>query len=210
MRPMRETPSQTAGPFVHIGLTPSIAGLARPYGEDLGSGPLYREGVRGERITLTGRILDGAGGIVRDALVEAWQADADGLYPSPSETRGRADPAFIGWGRAAIGEEGGFTFATIMPGAVPGPGPAGTLQAPHVTLWIVARGINLGLHTRMYFPQHGEAHAADPLLSRIDPPVRRGTLIATRNVQGAGPDEADRYHLDIRLQGEGETVFLDI
>lgn len=201
MRPgrLRESPSQTAGPFVHIGLAPRFAGVEGV--ADLGSGPLYREGVRGERITIAGRVIDGTGAEVRDALVEAWQADAAGLYPSPSEARGRADSAFIGWGRSPIGADGCFRFETVRPGPVPDR--HGRVQAPHVTLWVVARGINLGLHTRLYFPEDEAAHASDPLLGRIDPPARRQTLIAQREASGA-------YRFDVRLQGEGETVFLDI
>lgn len=201
MARLRETPSQTAGPYVHIGAVPTFAGVEGVYPEDLGAGPLYRDGVRGERITVTGRVLDGMGAAVRDVVVEIWQADADGLYPSPAETRGRADPAFRGWGRSpAMGEAGAFRFETVKPGKVPLPD--GRVQAPHIAFWVVARGINLGLHTRMYFPEEGEANAVDPVLNRIEHPARRETLVARK--------EADGYHFDIRLQGEGETVFLDV
>lgn len=201
MARLRETPSQTAGPYVHIGTVPTFAGLEGVYPEDLGAGPLYREGVRGERITITGRVLDGMDAPVRDVVVEIWHADADGLYPSPAETRGRADPAFRGWGRsAAYGEEGAFRFETIRPGAVPLPD--GRIMAPHVAFWVVARGINLGLHTRMYFPEEEAANAACPVLARIEHPARRRTLLARR--------EGGAYVFDIRLQGEGETVFLDV
>jgi protocatechuate 3,4-dioxygenase alpha subunit len=201
MARLRETPSQTAGPYVHIGTVPTFAGLEGVYPDDPGAGPLYGEGARGERIAITGRVLDGMDAPLCDAVVEIWQADADGLYPSPAETRGRADPAFRGWGRsAARGEAGLFRFETIRPGPVPLPD--GRTMAPHVAFWIVARGINLGLHTRMYFPEEGEANAADPVLNRIEHPVRRQTLIARREGEG--------YVFDIRLQGEGETVFLDV
>jgi len=201
MARLRETPSQTAGPYVHIGTVPTFAGLEGVYPADLGSGPLYREGVRGTRITVTGRVLDGMDAPLRDAVVEIWHADADGLYPSPAEARGRADPAFLGWGRsAAMGEEAAFRFETIRPGPVPLPD--GRTMAPHIAFWVVARGINLGLHTRMYFPEEDEANAADPIMNRIEHPSRRRTLVARR--EGAG------YVFDIRLQGEGETVFLDV
>ncbi len=198
---LRETPSQTAGPYVHIGMVPSFAGLPGVYPGDLGDGPLYGERAKGERIVITGRIIDGAGEAIRDACVEIWQADAAGLYPSPSETRGEADPHFRGWGRAAVlGGEGLFTFSTIKPGRVPFGD--GRLQAPHAALWIVARGINIGLHTRLYFADEAAANAEDPVLGRIEHPWRRETLIAKRN--------GDTYHLDIVLQGERETVFLDV
>jgi protocatechuate 3,4-dioxygenase alpha subunit len=201
MTRLRETPSQTAGPYVHIGTVPTFAGLTGVYPQDPGTGPLYGEGARGERITVTGRVIDGAGAPLRDAVVEIWQADADGLYQSPAETRGRADPDFRGWGRSATyGEDGVFTFHTVKPGPVPLAD--GRVQAPHIAFWIVARGINIGLHTRMYFPEEAEANAADPVLGRIEHPVRRQTLIARR--------QEGMHVFDIRLQGEGETVFLDV
>ncbi|MBJ3775432.1 protocatechuate 3,4-dioxygenase subunit alpha [Acuticoccus mangrovi] len=201
MARLRETPSQTAGPYVHIGMVPTFAGVENTYPEDLGSGPLYSDGVKGEKITIKGRIFDGAGAPIRDACVEIWQADADGLYNSPAERRGLSDRHFKGWGRAAVsGDNGVYVFETIVPGKVPlGDG---RVQAPHIAFWIVARGINVGLHTRMYFPQESEANAVDPVLNRIEHPTRRATLIAER--------EGNVYTFDIRLQGDGETVFLDV
>ena len=162
---------------------------------------MVNERTKGERITVTGRVFDGGGEVLRDSLVEIWQAAAAGLYPRPSETRGAAAPNFTGWGRApAHAETGGFRFDTIKPGRVPFPD--GRLQAPHLSLWIVARGINLGLLTRLYFPEETEANAADPILSRIEHRSRIPTLIATR--------DGNAYHLDIHLQGPNETVFFDI
>lgn len=197
----RETPSQTAGPYVHIGLVPTFAGLAGIYPSDLGAGPLYSDGAKGQPITVTGRVLDGTGTALTDACVEVWQADADGLYNSPSERRGRADAAFRGWGRCAtLGEDGRYTFRTIKPGQVPLAD--GRLQAPHIAFWVVARGINIGLHTRLYFPEETEANAQDPVLLRIEQPRRRRTLLATR--------EGDTYTFDVVLQGADETVFLDV
>ena len=197
MAPPAESPSQTAGPFVHIGLIPSLAGL--PQG-DLGSGPLYDEGAAGERIAIAGRIIDGAGMAIADAVVEAWHADANGLYNAPSEWRGSADPHVRGFGRSAMtGEPPAFAFRTIKPGPVR---IGDVVHAPHIALWIVARGINLGLHTRLYFPEEEAANAADPVLARIEQESRRNTLIARR--------EGDRLTFDIVLQGEGETVFLDV
>lgn len=196
---LKETPSQTAGPYVHIGLTPNFGGIGGVYPGDLGT-RLVNEQTKGERITLSGRVIDGVGEAVRDCVVEIWQADADGLYPSPSETRGTADPNFTGWARCAANESGGYRFETIKPGRVPFPD--GRLQAPHVSLWIVARGINLGLNTRLYFVDETAANEEDPLLSRIEHRSRVRTLMATRS--------GNTYTLDIRLQGPDETIFFDI
>lgn len=197
---LKESPSQTAGPYVHIGCLPNFCGIEGVYAEDLGAA-MVSERTKGERITLTGRLIDGTGTPLKDAMVEIWQADADGLYNSPSELRGTADPAFTGWGRRAVNQETGiFSFETIKPGRVPAPD--GRLQAPHINVWIVARGINLGLNTRIYFPEEEAANASDPVLARIEHRNRVATLIARR-------DGATVTH-DIRLQGDGETVFFDI
>ncbi|MBY3195925.1 MULTISPECIES: protocatechuate 3,4-dioxygenase subunit alpha [Rhizobium] len=197
---LKETPSQTAGPYVHIGLTPNFCDISGVYDTDLGIG-MVNDKTLGERITVTGQIFDGAGALVRDAVIEIWQADSAGLYNSPSEMRGAADPNFTGWGRCPTrAEDGVYSFETIKPGRVPFKD--GRRQAPHITFWIVARGINIGLHTRMYFPEETEANAADPLLSRIEHRERFATMIATRD--GA------TCHFDIHLQGPKETVFLDI
>ena len=200
IRYLKETPSQTAGPYVHIGLTPNFCDISGVYDGDLGTA-MVNDKTTGERITVMGRIFDGAGALVRDAVIEIWQADSAGLYNSPSEMRGAADPNFTGWGRCPTrAEDGVYSFETIKPGKVPFKD--GRKQAPHITFWIVARGINIGLHTRMYFPEESEANAADPLLQRIEHRDRLATLIAARD--GA------TYAFDIRLQGENETVFLDI
>lgn len=201
---LKESPSQTAGPYVHIGTNPNWVEITGVWREDLGL-VLVGPRTKGERVILEGVVTDGAGAPVRDALVEIWQADADGLYPSPQETRGTADPAFSGWARQPLSDkDGSFRFETIRPGRVPWPD--GRLQAPHVTVWIVARGINLGLHTRLYFGDEEEANAADPLLNRIPEPARRRTLVASRSERDGLPV----FTFDIRLQGEGETVFLDM
>ena len=187
--PLKESPSQTAGPYVHIGMTPSLEGISGPNVKDLGSGPV--EAGAGQRITITGRIFDGSLAPVGDAVVELWQADSDGSH-------GRA------WGRVAVDGTGSFSFDTVKPGRVPGPD--GRPMAPHVTLWIVARGINIGLHTRLYFDDEADANATDFVLSRIMDPRRRRTLVAARSETGG----RTTYSLDIRLQGEDETVFFDI
>ena len=198
---LKESASQTAGPYVHIGCTPNFTGIHGVYEKDLGSGPLYNDKTRGERITVRGRVIDGSGTPLRDALVEIWQADADGFYNSPSETRGTADPEFAGWGRCPGDMNSGeFVFETIKPGRVPFKD--GRLMAPHITFWVVARGINIGLHTRMYFSDEEAANAEDPILARIEHKVRVPTLIGKR--------EGDTVTFDIHLQGENETVFFDI
>jgi protocatechuate 3,4-dioxygenase, alpha subunit len=201
-RNIKESASQTAGPYVHIGLTPNWLGIQQYGGVDLGRS-MVGEAARGERVTVTGLIYDGAGELVRDAMLEFWQADAEGLYRSPHEQRGEADPAFAGWGRVPCDFETGlYRIDTVKPGTQPDPD--GTLQAPHIGIWIVARGIMVGLSTRMYFGDEAEANAADPLLTRLEPD-RATTLIAPRSEQ----DGAVTYTFDIRLQGDGETVFLD-
>jgi protocatechuate 3,4-dioxygenase alpha subunit len=197
---LKETPSQTAGPYVHIGCTPNFSGITGVYETDLGVA-MVNDKTLGERITLRGRIFDGTGTVLRDALVEIWQADAKGLYNSPSEMRGTADPNFTGWGRCPTDmETGEYVFDTIKPGRVPYKD--GRLMAPHVTLWIVARGINIGLQTRLYFTDEEAANAEDPVLQRIEHRNRVPTLLAHK--------VGSTFHFDIHLQGEKETVFFDI
>lgn len=198
---LKESASQTAGPYVHIGCTPNFSGLTGVYPEDLGAGPMANDKTRGERITIRGFVYDGANTPLKDAVIEIWQADADGFYNSPSETRGAADPNFFGWARCPGDmQTGEFVFETIKPGKVPFRD--GRPMAPHVTFWIVARGINLGLNTRMYFSDEEEANAADPILSRIEHKVRVPTLIGKR--------DGNTVTFDIHLQGDRETIFFDI
>ena len=199
---LKETPSQTAGPYVHIGLTPNFAEIKGVYASDPGATMLTPDTV-GERIVITGRVIDGAGVPVGDAVVEVWQADANGSYAAPMGASSNSAPAFLGWGRQPTSADGVFSFETIKPGAVPGPG--GKPMAPHVSLWIVARGVNIGLQTRLYFADEADANATDWVLNKIPDPLRRATLIA-RKEEGAVP----RYVLDIYLQGERETVFFDV
>lgn len=199
---LKESASQTAGPYVHIGLAPGAAGF-KIYREELGwdiAGPE----AAGERIRVEGVIFDGEGELVKDALLEVWQADASGRYAS-AEERGQNEPGFRGWGRVITDfDDGTWSFDTIKPGPVEGPD--GKMMAPHISLWIVARGINIGLSTRLYFSDESEANAADPILDMIEPAERRGTLVAQK-ADGDGPAV---YRFDIRLQGDGETVFFDI
>jgi protocatechuate 3,4-dioxygenase, alpha subunit len=181
-----ETASQTAGPYVHIGLAPRAAGF--DIFQNVLGGEIAGSDVPGARITVEGEVLDGTGAPVRDVLIETWQCDGEGRFPGPGG-------AFRGWGRVVPDlDTGVFRFETVKPGRTGG-------QAPHLAVWLVARGINAGLHTRMYFPE--DDHAGDPVMSRIEAEARRATLIA----EAAGPG---RYRFVIRLQGERETVFLDM
>lgn len=198
---LNESPSQTAGPYVHIGCTPNFCGIDGVYAEDPGSRMVNAQSL-GERIVIRGRIFDGIGTPLRDALVEIWQADAAGIYPSAENSREGADPNFGGWGRSPVDMDSGeFRFETVRPGAVPYGD--GRMQAPHITVWIVARGINIGLHTRLYFEDETDANNVDPILSRIEHRHRVDTLIAKKEEQGM-------FRFDVYLQGERETVFFDM
>lgn len=196
---LKETPSQTAGPYVHIGMTPNFCGITGVIDADPGVTMLTPDTV-GERITITGRVFDGSGAPVADAVLEVWQADSQGSFASPMGPSSNSGPAFTGWGRQPTQADGTYTFETIKPGRVEAPD--GSLQAPHISLWIVARGINIGLQTRLYFEDEAEANAGDYVLNKIMDPRRRQTLIARK--------EGQRYVLDIHLQGDNETVFFDI
>ena len=202
---LRETASQTAGPYVHIGLAPQAAGFDI-FERNFGS-VLTTPQTRGERIRVEGMVYDGSGTAVRDVLIECWQANAEGRYNHPADRQsGRAiDPNFRGWGRTCSDFESGiYTFDTIKPGSVTGR--TGRPMAPHINLWIVARGINIGLNTRMYFSDEAEANTKDPVLNLIEWEVRRKTLIAQRQDR----DGRVVYRFDIRLQGDDETVFFDV
>ncbi|MFD3190302.1 protocatechuate 3,4-dioxygenase subunit alpha [Sedimentitalea sp. HM32M-2] len=199
---LRETPSQTAGPYVHIGLAPGAAGFDI-YDNELGrdiAGP----GARGDRIRVEGLVIDGTGSPIRDAMLEVWQANAEGHYAHP-EGGGPVEPGFRGWGRVITDfDTGEWRFDTVKPGPVMGR--SGVMMAPHISLWIVARGINIGLNTRLYFEDEAAANAADPVLNLIEWQNRRPTLIAKRSER----DGHVVYRFDIRVQGDGETVFFDI
>ena len=201
---LKESPSQTAGPYIHIGATPNFAGIVGVYAADLGKSLVNSE-TKGKRIVLTGRVYDGTGTPLKDALIEIWHADSDGRYPGRGEHRGPADPNLTGWGRQAVdGETGSYRFETIKPGRVPFPD--GQLMAPHVTFWIVARGINTGLHTRLYFGDEMAANAVDPVLTRIEHRNRVPTLIAPLSSMAG----IETFTFDINLQGASETVFFDV
>jgi protocatechuate 3,4-dioxygenase, alpha subunit len=182
------TPSQTAGPYFGI--------LLRGRAECR----QVTDATRGTRISIEGRVLDGAGNGISDALIETWQADASGRYHHPEDCRPQpADPAFNGFGWAHTREDGGYRFETIKPGRVPGPD--GANQAPHVDVSIMGRGILTRFITRIYFEDES-ANADDPILGLV-PAARRDTLIARRVADG-------QYVFDIVMQGPRETVFFDV
>ena len=182
------TPFQTLGPFFDFGLV--IAD-----GE-----AVCQSEARGRHIAIEGTIRDGAGEAVTDALIEVWQANAVGKYRHPNDRQDRPlDPAFDGFGRVATDEHGRFAFRTIVPGPVPGPGDS--VQAPHLAVTVLARGVLSRLATRIYF-EDDAANADDPILSLV-PAERRHTLIAKRTAD-------NRYRFDIILQGKDETVFFDV
>jgi protocatechuate 3,4-dioxygenase alpha subunit len=182
------TPSQTVGPFLHIALAWDDGAHVVP--EDA-PGALW----------LRGQVYDGAGMPVPDALVETWQADVHGRFDHPDDPRGAAPapPGFRGFGRCATGPDGEWAIRTVKPGAVPTT--TAQSQAPHVDVSIFARGLLDRVVTRVYFSDEADANDVDPVLGTV-PAHRRGTLVAQRSDDG--------YHFDIRLQGDGETVFFDL
>jgi protocatechuate 3,4-dioxygenase alpha subunit len=185
------TATQTAGPFFHFG-------LVRPEWADLTGGGQ----AKGDRIVLEGRVTDGDGLPLPDAIVEIWQANAAGRYEHPEDVQDKPlDPHFRGFGRAFTDKDGMYRFTTVKPGAVPGRGNA--LQAPHIAVSIAARGLLHHLFARVYFA--GEPlNATDPVLSSLDDPERQRTLLAQPNGTAKG---ATVWRFDIVLQGKGETVF---
>jgi protocatechuate 3,4-dioxygenase alpha subunit len=186
------TPSQTVGPFFHLG-------LARAEWADLSA-----DDPAGERIRVEGRVIDGDGAPVPDALIELWQANAAGRYNHPDDRQDEKplDPHFRGFGRVATDSEGRFRAVTVKPGPVPSRGNA--LQAPHINVVLFARGLLKHLYTRIYFADEA-ANASDPILSSIEDESARRSLLARR--EGGSPAV---YRFDIVLQGENETAFLDI
>ncbi len=195
MTRLRQTPSQTVGPYFAYALTPEAYG----YAAIAGNRPVTAE-TPGRHLVIEGRVLDGAGDPVEDALVEIWQADARGRY---ADAPGGGSADFVGFARCGTDAEGRFRFETVKPGRVPGPD--GRLMAPHIHVCLTARGLLNHLFTRIYFEDEAEANAADPILSLV-PESRRGTLIARR----AHRHGALVYRFDIHLQGERETVFFEV
>ncbi|MFZ0038876.1 MAG: protocatechuate 3,4-dioxygenase subunit alpha [Candidatus Acidiferrales bacterium] len=186
---LQATTSQTVGPFFTIGFEWMVVNnLAAP-------------GVSGERITIEGRLLDGDGRPVPDGVIELWQANAHGKYAHPDDAQDKPiEPGFLGFGRALTDEDGRFSFATIKPGPVPGPG--GKMQAPHIAVSVFSRGLLRRLVTRIYFSDEA-ANAGDFVLSQVEP-ARRGTLIA-KKVGG----QSGVLQWNVILQGAEETVFFD-
>jgi protocatechuate 3,4-dioxygenase alpha subunit len=190
------TPSATVGPFFLFGLIPSTYG-----GQDVMTNNLVTPDASGEKIRIEGRVLDGDGAPIPDAMVEIWQADAAGRYAHPADARALPNAAFKGFGRSATDDAGRYAFDTIKPGAVPGPN--GQMQAPHVAVNLFSRGVLKQMVTRIYFSDEA-ANASDPILALV-PPARRATLIAGREESADAPV----YRLDFKLQGDGETVFFE-
>jgi protocatechuate 3,4-dioxygenase alpha subunit len=188
---LKQTPSQTVGPFFHFGL------------RFAGENQLVDEQTRGERIYITGSVLDGDGQPVPDALIEIWQADAQGIFNHPADPRcDKADKHFRGFGRGDTVQNGQFTFKTIKPGCVAWDDERS--QAPHINVRVFARGMLTHAITRLYFSDE-DSNQIDPILNTIDDPLLRETLIATR-LEG---DDLPTYCFNIVLQGDHETVFFN-
>lgn len=190
------TPSQTVGPFFKYGLTPT----GEYAWNDAFTNSTLTPDVTGDRIRIEGRVFDGDGLAVPDCMLEIWQADAQGRFADPQDERALPNASFRGFARCGTDKEGHYSFDTIKPGAVPGPD--GKPQAPHVLLAVFGRGMLRHLYTRIYFSDEA-GNAADPVLALV-PADRRVTLTAVRD---AGTPV---YRLDLRLQGDNETVFFDV
>ncbi len=194
----RETCSQTAGPYVHIGLALEAAGI--PPREHEIWNRLAKPEAPGQHIAVVGRVFDGNGDLVRDAFLEFWQADAEGRYQPAYD----AEQPFVSFGRAATTFDAGeWRIDTVKPGPVRNHD--GWMMAPHICVSLFARGINIHLQTRIYFEDEEAANRDDPILNRIESQQRRQTLLAKRSETAEGVV----YRFDIHLQGPQETVFFD-
>lgn len=185
------TASQTVGPFAHIGFH------WLENGDLLAAAP-----IDGERIVIAGKLFDAEGESISDGVIEIWQADAQGRYAHPEDPSAEAPASgagFTGFGRVATDADGAFRFSTLKPGRVAGP--EGALQAPHIVVSVFARGVTKRLATRIYFPDE-PANDDDPILALV-PAGRRATLIARRLADAT-------LEWNVRIQGEGETVFFDV
>lgn len=188
---MKQTPSQTVGPFYSIGLT------------DRAMNTLVSDDTPGQRIRIEGQVIDGDGNPVPDAMIEIWQANAAGRYNHPDDKQEKPlDQSFSGWGRSGSEPSGSYFFETIKPGPVPAS--AESAQAPHINVIVFARGMLVHAFTRIYFSDE-PANETDSVLNSIDK-GRRQTLIAKRREE----NEKVIYRFDIRLQGKNETVFFDM
>jgi protocatechuate 3,4-dioxygenase alpha subunit len=183
------TPAQTVGPFFAIGMTWDDGNEVVPAGTQGG-------------FWIRGTVVDGDGDPVPDAVIETWQADPDGRFDHPDDPRGAVDwGSFRGLGRSATDDQGRYAIHTVKPGHLPAPG--GGREAPHIDVSVLARGLLARLATRIYFPDEEAANAADPVLSSLSPEADSSTLLAQ-------PDGEGDYRFDIRLQGDGETVFFAV
>jgi protocatechuate 3,4-dioxygenase alpha subunit len=195
-----QTPSQTVGPFFSYGLTPEQYGY--PF-KSIEGGMVARSSTEGERIRIEGRVFDGEGAVIGDAMIEIWQANAHGRYNHREDDRkdNLLDPDFKGFGRAGTGTDpdNRFIFHTVKPG------PVGDGQAPHISVVVFMRGLLTHAYTRIYFSDEAAANAADPVLAAV-PAERRSTLVASRDETPGGIV----YRFDIHMQGERETVFFDV
>jgi protocatechuate 3,4-dioxygenase, alpha subunit len=196
------TGSQTVGPFFHLG----FVYLEREN--------LVGDSVAGERVIIRGKVVDGDGKIVPDAVLEIWQADPAGHYASADSPKNSGAPRFLGFGRIETDDHGEFKFTTVKPGRVPSPD--GRLQAPHLVITLFSRGLLKPLLTRLYFPDE-PSNAEDPVLKLV-PPERHSTLIATPSVESGAKNATEHlphnaapksFEWTIVMQGEGETVFFD-
>jgi protocatechuate 3,4-dioxygenase, alpha subunit len=190
-KPAGITPSATVGPFFKYGLSSDGAYAWN----DAVPRSTVTSDAGGERIVIAGRVIDGDGAGVPDAMVEIWQADATGRYVHPSQAA--SNTAFRGFARVDTDKDGGFRVETIKPGSVAGP--HGTMQAPHIVIALFARGMLRHLYTRIYFAEETAANSRDAVLAAV-PEARRATLLAKRGSDGT-------YSFDLRIQGGAETVF---
>jgi protocatechuate 3,4-dioxygenase alpha subunit len=197
---LKQSPSQTVGPFFAYGLSPAQYGYAH---RSVVTPDLAADDTEGERIRLIGQVFDGEHKPISDAMIEIWQANAQGRYNHPADRRSDnlVDPGFTGFGRSGTGADSKmrFAFDTIKPG------PIGDGQAPHLNMTVMMRGLLVHMFTRVYFDDESAANAEDPVLALI-PETRRHTLIAMREPAAA----ASIYRFNIRMQGPDETVFFDI
>jgi protocatechuate 3,4-dioxygenase alpha subunit len=201
------TPSQTVGPYFAYGLAPHSRCDWSPdtklydWKQTVGA-DLVTPDATGTKIRVEGRVLDGDGLPINDAMLEIWQADAQGRYANPRDNRALPNTQFKGFGRSATDKDGAYSFDTIKPGAVPGPD--GKPQAPHIVFCIYSRGMLRQIYTRLYFADEA-GNGSDPILALV-PQDRRGTIIAQKEMRGGMPV----YRFDIRVQGENETVFFEV
>jgi len=189
---LKQTPSQTVGPFFHYALT-----------DTPGQNILVTDETQGDRILLKGQVTDGEGEVIPDAMIEIWQADTNGIYNHPEDpNQAEADTNFAGFGRVPTDSNGIYTFKTVKPGIVAYDDEK--QQAPHVNVRIFARGMLIHAYTRLYFSDEEEANADDPILNLV-PEERRHTLIALREDKG----DLVTYCMNISMQGDNETAFFE-